>query len=462
MGTAGWVCFKCHAPNEMSSRYCQVCNAVRPPGAEALNDEGEDLPMDGLGLGPEYLQTQSSMLAGLAASIRDVASGRISAREFRGRMSAAGEGVDEIFGAIGYELSNGEGGNSDYSLVVQNALEDARLLFRLALSQLEAYRGRRDNATLRMGMILAEKAEECYQSVRRGVDADASGHNLRGRADVVRRLAARLMEGSMSREEYREEIEAVEKAVQSWLDDGMEQLNAGLAAAKVFDGSQYSAIQKVGEMLEDATDSFAQVILAIHTADSVLSVANEIKGELGSANAPEAESGSAGDDEDEASATDEVATDLAASGEAVSSDDSGEAAVDATIDIAAFMEELNASASDYLGQMKSQLENLEETAEGDDSGDDGPLDGELSSRVACEAGADLGAVEGNTGEASGILDAECSGTPGDTANAATSGGGVDAAGALPGSDTAVADESRVDPSVDPLTAALTQGEVEED
>lgn len=267
-----WTCFTCHSPNDLTSKYCSVCGAQRPPVADSLETiEARDSLTESVPAPPEKVEAETDMLAGLASLIRAAANGKITPADFARRMSTASGNIDKAYAELTEQINqlDTSGDNEEYAQSITTALDDSHYLFSLAFRELEGFGRRKDMTRLRIGMLLAEKAEDCFQAVLRGIQHDAEGHNLQGHTDVIRTLAFQVLEGSITLEQYREAIGVVDEGVHTWLRSGTEKIEAGLATAKLFDGSQFSAIDKVGQMMEEATDDLANVILAVHTPEAI-------------------------------------------------------------------------------------------------------------------------------------------------------------------------------------------------
>lgn len=267
----GWSCFQCEAPNPLTARHCSSCGAQRPPMPLA-DDEVPETP-------PRPETPPSDMLIGLMRLVRQAATGEMAPADFAARMQAAGAGLDEVFAGMAAELYEIPQGDEGYVDGLEAALHDVGSLFRLALAELAAFGPAGDPGRLRVGMWVAEKAEEQYQALLASVQADAAGHALGGHRDEVRRLAAAVAEGALSLEDYRARLAETGEAVAGWLQSGGEAARAGLAAALEFDGLRAEPLERSAALLEQASRDLGRVILAFHAPEATREAARKILAE---------------------------------------------------------------------------------------------------------------------------------------------------------------------------------------
>lgn len=267
-----WTCFQCEAPNPMAARHCSACGARRPPVVQPLA-EADEAPAEVV---PPAEPAASDMLSGLARLVAQAGSGQMAPAAFAERMRVAAGGLDEVFGGMAAELFALPEADEGYLTALESGLEDAASLFRIALAELEGFGESADPARLRIGMLVAEKAEEHYQGLVAGVRADAAGHGLRGQADRVRRLAAEVLDGTLTVEGYRVCLADLEEAIRGWLRDGAARAEAGLAAAREFDGTRVEPLNRAAAELEEATQALGQVILALHDPEATRQAARRI------------------------------------------------------------------------------------------------------------------------------------------------------------------------------------------
>ncbi len=273
-----WVCFQCQAVNPLSSRQCSSCGAASPPVVPApstLDDSfAESLASTLASTSPS--PPRSDMLAGLERLVGEVDSGGIPPEEFGEKMRTAAHALDEVFAAMAAEIFEVPEADEAYVQAVETGLETSRDLFKLALAELETYAGHPDPSHLRVGMLVAEKAEEHYQSLLESVQREAVGHGFSGSPDLVRRLAGAVLEGVLPLEEYQERLGQLQQALEFWLAEGTRRLRAGLAAAAAFDGRTEEQVARAGQELEAASRELGRVILALHDPESTREAARHI------------------------------------------------------------------------------------------------------------------------------------------------------------------------------------------
>lgn len=273
-----WTCFQCQAANAMASRHCSSCGATRPPviqppaGLDGSYAEALVSTLASSSSGPP----RSDMLAGLERLVQQADSGVLTPEGFGEKMRTASHALDEVFASMEAELFEVPEADEDYTRAVETGLETSKALFKLALAELEAFAARPDSGRLRVGMLVAEKAEEHYQGLLDSVRVDAVGHRFTGEPDLVRRLAGAVMEGVLPVEEYRERMARLQEAVEGWLAEGARLLQAGFAAAREYDGVRQEGVAQAGQDLESASRELGRVILAIHDPESTREAARHI------------------------------------------------------------------------------------------------------------------------------------------------------------------------------------------
>lgn len=253
----------------MAARHCSTCGALRPPVAQSLEDAEEPTA-------PEAPTESSDMLTGLARLVRHAAAGELSPADFAERMRGAAARLDEVFGGMAEELFALPDADEGYLQALETGLEDAAALFRIALAELEAFGEAADPARLRLGMRIAEKAEEGYQAMLAGVQADAAGHGFRGEPDQFRRMAGAVLDGELPLEGYRTRLQEMEELVGRAVQAAGERLKAGFAAAREFDGRRTEPVSRAAEHLEAAAQDLSHVILALHDPEATRQAARRI------------------------------------------------------------------------------------------------------------------------------------------------------------------------------------------
>jgi len=229
-----WNCFQCQAANAAVSRHCSSCGAVRPPVAQAppgLDDTFAEALASTLA-STSSGTPRSDMLAGLEALVRQVDSGALSPEAFGQKMHQASVGLDEVFASMEAELLEVPEADPEYTQAVETGLEVSRGLFRLALAELESFATHSDPNHLRVGLLVAEKAEEHYQGLLDTVREDAVGHRFGGEADLVRRLAGAVLEGVLPVHDYQERLGQLQGAVEGWLAEATRLLETGFRKAR--------------------------------------------------------------------------------------------------------------------------------------------------------------------------------------------------------------------------------------
>lgn len=253
----------------MAARHCSTCGALRPPVAQSLEDAEEPTA-------PPAAPESSDMLTGLARLVRHAAAGELTPAEFADRMRVAASRLDEVFGGMAEELFALPDADEAYLQALETGLEDAASLFRIALAELEAFGEAADPARLRLGMRIAEKAEEGYQGMLAGVQADAAGHALRGEPDQFRRMAGEVLEGALPLEGYRLRVQEMQELVERAVGSATERLKEGFAAAREFDGVRTDPVERAAARMESAVQDLSHVILALHDPEAIRQAARRI------------------------------------------------------------------------------------------------------------------------------------------------------------------------------------------
>jgi len=272
-----WTCFRCSTANPVSARQCLSCGAQRPSVLDpaAVLDESFAEGLVGV-LGSSAGRPHSETLAGLERLVEQALSGTLPAKEFARRMRQASRGLEKVFAALAAELGRVPEATPAYTREVGNALKVARGLFRAALSELEAFGERADRTRLQVGMLVAQRAEEHYQSLLEGLQEDAAGHPFEGESDLLRRLAGAVMEGEIPLEAYRARVEQLQQAVRAWLTRAASSLETAFVASLAFDGARPETMVQAGRDLEAATRDLGRVILALHDPESTRAAAQQI------------------------------------------------------------------------------------------------------------------------------------------------------------------------------------------
>ena len=274
----GWTCFVCGRVNEVTERYCR-CGAARPRMANDFaawtGDNNQESAVVSSAQESQEMVVQTSMLTGLADLVRQAASGSLSPSAFAEKMRTAAKQLDSVFLSIARDLDNTPSDEDDQEYVeaVKTALKDAAALFQIALAQLQRFGSSQNVRDLRVGMMIAERAEEAYQATEEELNRDARGYNLSGATDIVRRLAGEVVVGNLTLDEYRQTLDQVEKASGLWLQRGEAKLKSAFAAARAFSGRGVGLSQEAGTLLEEAAQALANVILAVHTQEEAERVA---------------------------------------------------------------------------------------------------------------------------------------------------------------------------------------------
>jgi len=273
-----WICFQCQAVNPLATRQCSSCGAAAPPvvpASSGLDDSFAEALASTLA-STASTSPRSDMLAGLESLVGQVDSGEIAPGAFAEKMHTASQALDEVFAAMAAEIFEVPEADEAYVQAVETGLETSRALFKLALVELESYAAHPDPGHLRVGMLVAEKAEEHYQGLLQSVQREAVGHRFSGSPDLVRRLAGAVLEGVLPLEDYRDRLGQLQEALEVWLAEGTRLLRSGLAAAREFDGLAEDGVAGAGQDLEAASRELGRFILAIHDPESTRESARHI------------------------------------------------------------------------------------------------------------------------------------------------------------------------------------------
>ncbi len=275
--TQVWTCFQCGTTSPVSARRCLACGAQRPsvldPAAVLDESFAEGLVR---ALESSSKTPRSETLAGLEALVEKAISGVLPPKEFARRMRQAARGLEQVFATVAADLARVPEASPTYAREVETGLRIARGLFRLALSELEAFGERADRIRLQVGMLVAQRAEEHYQGLLRALQADAAGHPFGSESDVPRRLAGAVMEGELTLEEYRTRMEQLHLAIRGWLDGASRSLETAFAACLAFDGASPETMIQAGRDLEEASRDLGRVILILHDPEKTRAAARQI------------------------------------------------------------------------------------------------------------------------------------------------------------------------------------------
>ncbi|MGI5844096.1 MAG: zinc finger Ran-binding domain-containing protein [Candidatus Xenobium sp.] len=276
-----WICSQCQTANPLADHRCSSCGAEAPPAVPTpggLDDSFAEVLASTLA-STASSPPRSDMLAGLESLVGQVDSGDMSPEAFAEKMRTASQALDEVFAAMAaeiFEVAEADEADEAYVQAIETGMETSRALFKMALAELESYAEHPDPGHLRVGMLVAEKAEEHYQGLLESVQMEAVGHRFSGSPDLVRRLAGAVLEGVLSLEDYQEQLGQLQEALEAWLAEGTRLLRSGLAKARDFDGRADEGVARAGQELESASRELGRVILAIHDPESTREAARQI------------------------------------------------------------------------------------------------------------------------------------------------------------------------------------------
>lgn len=247
---------QCSTANDDRLRHCGQCGAVLPfsppTGAEVEESPRFEVPRRG------------EMTAGLKHGLDGLRAGSLTLEEFLEKINRAIENVPIVFATILESLEEPDEDLSDYIEGVKTSLTDCQTMFLSGLDEMSRYSEDEDPFHLRFGWLLVEKGEQEYVQIIEALNNDADGESLLGTQDLLGRLAGRLAAGEIQKEQYLEYLEQFEDSARQCLDRAQRLIEAGVDAARQFDGEDETPFQRASEQAAQAADELGALVLNLY------------------------------------------------------------------------------------------------------------------------------------------------------------------------------------------------------
>lgn len=251
-----WTCVQCSTANDEHLRYCGQCGAVLPfsPPTEA---EVEQIPRF-------EVPRRGEMTAGLKHCLDGLRAGCFSTEEFLEKIDRALQNVPLVFATIIESLEEPDADLAGYVDGVKTSLLDCQAMFLSGLDEMSRFGEDEDAFHLRFGWLLVEKGEQEYVQIIEALNKDADAKGPLYRQDLLGRLAGRLAEGEIRQEEYLQHLEQFEESALQCLDRVQRLVEAGIEAARQFDGEDEGPFQKASEQAAQAADELGALVLSLY------------------------------------------------------------------------------------------------------------------------------------------------------------------------------------------------------
>lgn len=255
-----WSCVKCGHPNPNSEQHCQKCGArlpFRPPTETAVPEEATET---------FRVPVRGELTALLYQGIEQLRGGSLLLEEFQQRIETALETVPSVFSAILDEVQESSEELTAYGDGVCVSLLDCQALFESGLNELLHFTEDQDDFHLRFGWLLLEKAETEYVQILKTLQRDAQGRPFDGADNVVGRLYADLLRGTLNDENYQAELRRFEEVSLDRLEDVGTLLSKGVALASK---KETHGLQDAMELLQEASDKLGKVLLNLYAVEEI-------------------------------------------------------------------------------------------------------------------------------------------------------------------------------------------------
>ncbi len=251
-----WTCVQCSTANEDHLRRCGHCDAVLPfsPPTEAEIEAG-----------PRFeIPRRGEMTAGLKQGLDGLRAGSLNLDEFLEKIDRAIQNIPAVFATILDNLEESDEDLSGYVDGVKTSLMDCQTMFLSGLEEISRFGQDEDPFHLRFGWLLVEKGEQEYVQIVETLNSDADGQELLGTQDLLGRLAGRLASGDMQQDEYLGHLSRFEESARQCLDRTQRLIEAGLEAARQFDGEDETPFQTASEKTAQAADELGALLLNLY------------------------------------------------------------------------------------------------------------------------------------------------------------------------------------------------------
>jgi len=251
-----WTCVQCSTANDDRLRHCGQCGAVLPfsPPTEAEVEKT-----------PEFeVPREGEMTAGLKHGLDGLRAGSLTLDDFLEKINRAIQNVPIVFATILESLEEPDEDLSGYVDGVKTSLLDCQTMFLSGLDEMSRFGEDEDPFHLRFGWLLVEKGEQEYVQIIKTLNNDADGESLLGTQDLLGRLAGQLAAGEIQQAEYLEHLEQFEDSARQCLDRAQRLIEAGIDAARQFDGEDEAPFQKASEQAAQAADELGGLVLNLY------------------------------------------------------------------------------------------------------------------------------------------------------------------------------------------------------
>lgn len=251
-----WTCVQCGTANDERLRHCGQCGAVLPfsPPTDVEIEEN-----------PRFeVPRRGEMTAGLKHGLDGLRAGSLSVEEFLEKINRAIQNVPIVFATIVDSLEEPDEDLSGYVDGVKTSLMDCQTMFLSGLDEMSRFGEDEDPFHLRFGWLLVEKGEQEYVQIIETLNKDADGQELLGTQDLLGQLAGRLACGEIQQEEYLEHLDAFEESARECLDRAQRLIEAGIDAARRFDGEDETPFQEASEQAAKAADELGALVLNLY------------------------------------------------------------------------------------------------------------------------------------------------------------------------------------------------------
>ncbi len=184
--------------------------------------------------------------------------------------------IDEAFTTISAGLEEIHAESDDYRNFLLELLGNVHYMFNLSFHELALFTGDGDQAHLRRGRMLAQRAEVEYIDIMKMLRADSTLNPFAGEPNVLGSLASLIIEGKLGREGYLEKLQELENLLGRQIEKAGSLVKEGLGKARKYEGTDETFLQAAMQDLSIAADLLARAVLNLHNPDEVKKVVDEM------------------------------------------------------------------------------------------------------------------------------------------------------------------------------------------
>lgn len=269
-----WICCYCGQTNPGMIKFCPGCTSKRPepdeqcPGGGQEENEAES-PAGQEGTDFVKVPRQGEIVGGLFRLSDQASNGEIGPHAFKQKIASLSGDIQDIFHTICSELGGIDTDADEYRDFTLDLMHNVQYMFDLSLKELALFPEDGDNAHLRYGRMLAQRAELEYIDIMKMLRADAALNPFSGVPNVLGGLGSLIMEGKLGREDYLARLQDLENLLDRQIQNALKLVKEGMARARKFDGTDDGILHEAIRTLSTAGDLLARAVINLHNPEEV-------------------------------------------------------------------------------------------------------------------------------------------------------------------------------------------------